>query len=299
MTSIVNMTPTAMPVPVEEWMEQLPIDSITKFCTCNDDALRRRYARLALFKPMALKEIQCRYNKYKGDMQPVEMDAYKETLEAFRGGSFTAIRFDYGVGTFYSPRSLLVWVLVVMIGRCNIFVATKMAVMGLYFILFKMNDNFCAWGYWLIVLLYLVALPMTIVGDILIFIVVVPLLLLVVPLIEVFLLVGGLLSGGVEKYRKLGFFRSSFTIHLVLVSHSGLKRFVGGNQFPWFSEEIEKEKVKIQNTVTHVPLHRVFHGGPLEKIFTDMDARFFGFGSVGGQQLTAEDIERYNFLLNV
>jgi hypothetical protein len=290
------MTEPESPVPVEQWMKALPADQVVRVCTCRgqEEQQRRRWARIALFKPMALREMRRRYDKYEAEMVPAEKELYQKTIESFENGTFTAIRFNYNIKPFYIPWSPLLWTFLVFICHCNIFITTKILLNALFFAL-KMKDNPNAWSYWYTAILLLTLLPIFIFSDIFLFILVVPPLAVLLPIVELFLFLCGLIFCG-GKYREFGFFRSAITVRLVMADCAEIKRYIAGERYGWL---VDTEVEKYSGTVTHLPLKRIFHGGPLQKIFTDMDARYFGFDSIEGQQVMAEDVKRFNILASV
>lgn len=303
---IIKLFPVAAvpesPVPVEQWMKDLPAEEI-RDCSCRwqNEQQRRRWARIALFEPMALEEMRRRYNKYEAEMLPEEKELYQKTVESFENGAFTAIRLNYSIKTFYTPWSPLLWFLLVMVCHCNIFMPTKYTMMLLHFVLFKMKDNPYACKNWYLAIMSSVMLPLYTMVDFFTFIVVVPLLTIILSIVELFPLTAGLICyDGIRKYRELGFFHSAVTVHLVIgdCDTAEPRRIIAADRYFW-SLDPDTQVVVHSAVITHLHLKRIFRGGPLQKIFADMDARNFGFGSIDGQQVTAEDVKRFNDLVRI
>lgn len=310
---IVKLFPIAAvpesPVPVEQWMKDLPAEEISmgnRLCSCRwqNEQQRRRWARIALFKPMALEEMRRRYNNYEAEMLPEEKELYQKTVGSFEleNGAFTAIRLNYTIKAFYTPWSPLLWFLLVMVCHCNIFMPTKFTMMLLHFVLFKMKDNPYACNYWyLAIMSSVIILPLSLMVDLSTFIVVVPLLAIILSIIELFLLTTGLICyDGIRKYREFGFFHSAVTVNLVVgdCDTTEPRRIIAADRY-YGSLDPDAQLVVHSAVITHLHLKRIFHGGPLQKIFADMDARNFGFGSIDGQQVTAEDVKRFNDLVRI
>ena len=66
------------PVPVEQWMKDMPAEHMFRLYRYwgQNEQQRRRWARIALFKPMALEEMRRRYDKYEAEMLPEEKELY-------------------------------------------------------------------------------------------------------------------------------------------------------------------------------------------------------------------------------
>lgn len=276
--------------PVEQWMEELDIHGL---CGCGGEGQCRRFARTALFKKMALKKMQHRYEKYAANMLPAEKEVFQKTIDAFQSGSYSAIRFNYSLGTFYTPLSPLLWLLQ-FLGRCKIFFGTREVLMGLYFLLFKKKDIGCGWGYWSLIIMMLIVHPLVFPVEVFLFFIIFPLLVIFIPLVELILLVIALPSWK-QKYHEFGVFRKTLTVRLVLGAVGATKRFSGGDQYSIFS--YDAVKVKMSSTLTHLPLKGIVNGGHLEKIFADMDARYFSFGTIDGEKITEEDNQMFIYFL--
>ena len=283
-------------VHLNTWMNQQPVSFIGAILACfSPTKVRRRYARMALFKRFTVEELERRYEKEQARLSHKENQNIRQTIERFKRGWYIGVSTKHMMGTFYTPWSPFFTLLLYFTIPCVTCPTALFPLTTYLFMCFLRKDNHT------ICLAYTVALffPLIILMDIiwfLMYIILASVVLLIFALLfEPLVFMVGMCWYRCGRLEEVGVFVYRCKLLLITAQGKASRTYTTSTGTKTRTVRLTKYDVGGDLILPRASLCRTIFCNPIVSIFENLDWSDYSYGEMADHLfLSAEEVKMYN-----